>query len=396
MNQVQDGHRQDIPEASPNAIDIALVLAKRKRLVLGLPVLVGTVTFVTTLLLPATYTSTARIMPPQQAQSNVALFLAQAGVASPITADLLGVRNPSELFIAMLKSRTIADQLIKRFDLLAEFEVRYAADAQRRLERSRTISAGKEGIITVEVHGPNPKRAADLANAHIEELEKLTLDLAVTEASQRRLLYEKHLKKIRDDLSNAEAALRNFQESSGLIKPQDQAGLTVLASSALRAQITAKQVQISTMQAFATPGNPELKRAQQELAALRAELALINNPSNQAPGDLVVPIGRVPEQTLEYIKRARDVKYYETLLEIVARQYESARIDEARNATLIQVLDKAAVPEKRSGPRRFLITAISVLIALFGAVAIALLLENAGIKQMRTRWHGLFPSRKIT
>jgi uncharacterized protein involved in exopolysaccharide biosynthesis len=296
----------------------------------------------------------------------------------------------------MLKSRTIADQLIKRFDLLAEFEVRYAADAQRRLERSRTISAGKEGIITVEVHGPNPKRAADLANAHIEELEKLTLDLAVTEASQRRLLYEKHLKKIRDDLSNAEAALRNFQESSGLIKPQDQAGLTVLASSALRAQITAKQVQISTMQAFATPGNPELKRAQQELAALRAELALINNQSNQAPGDLVVPIGREPEQTLEYIKRARDVKYYETLLEIVARQYESARIDEARNATLIQVLDKAAVPEKRSGPRRFLITAISVLIALFGAVAIALLLENAGIKQMRTRWHGLFPSRKIT
>jgi tyrosine-protein kinase Etk/Wzc len=396
MNQVQDGHRQDIPEASPNAIDIALVLAKRKRLVLGLPVLVGTVTFVATLLLPATYTSTVRIMPPQQAQSNAVLFLAQAGVASPITADLLGVRNPSDLFIAMLKSRTIADQLIKRFDLLAEFEVRYAADAQKLLERSRTISAGKEGIITVEVHRPNPKRAADLANAHIEELEKLTLDLAVTEASQRRLFYEKHLKKVRDDLSKAEAALKTFQESSGLIKPQDQAGLTVLASSALRAQITAKQVQISTMQSFATASNPELNRAQQELAALKAELARIDNQPSQVPGDLIVPIGRVPEQTLEYIKRARDVKYYETLLEILARQYESARIDEARNATLIQVLDKAMVPEKPSGPRRSLITAISVLTALFCAGAIALLLENAAITQMRTRWRGFFGPRQST
>jgi uncharacterized protein involved in exopolysaccharide biosynthesis len=148
--------------------------------------------------------------------------------------------------------------------------------------------------------------------------------------------------------------------------------LSIAASAALRAQIAAKEIQLSAMRTFATDSNPDMRRALQELAGLRKELAKIEKDSPSGKGDALVTFGKAPEVGLEYVRKYREMKYYETLYEVLAKQYEIARIDESKDATLIQVLDSAVVPERKSRPKRVLIVLVTVFISGFVAAAWAL------------------------
>jgi capsule polysaccharide export protein KpsE/RkpR len=300
----------------------------------------------------------------------------------------------------MLRSRTVADAIIERFELKRLYGKELLDDARRKLDTQREISTARDGVITIRVDDHDAIRAAAMANAHADELEKLTMDLAVSEASQRRLFFEKQLKKAKDDLSVAEVSLKKFQEDSGLIKPSDQAGMTVLASASLRAQITAKEVQLAAMQSFGTTQNPDIIRTQQEVAALRSQLARIEKEPRQSPGDLIVPIGRVPETSLEFVQKYREVKYQEALFELLAKQYELARIDEAKNATLIQLFDRAIPPDRKSRPNRTLL----VLLAAFAALLVMVMwvfgrelgggTQRAGGSKVDQLWSHLFANRK--
>jgi len=271
----------------------------------------------------------------------------------------------------MLRSRTIADRLVERFDLGRVYGLTLLDDARKELSSNSKITASRDGLITIEVEDIDPKRAADLANAYVEALRGMTIDLAVSEAAQRRLFFEGQLRKSKDDLTLAEVELRRFTEDSGLVNPQGQISLSVAAAAGLRAQIAAKEIQLAAMRTFATEGNPDLKRALQELNGLRAELAKMEKDSTAGKGDVLVPFRKAPGIGLEYVRRYRDMKYYETLYEVLAKQYEIARIDEAKDATLIQVLDKAIQPERKSRPRRALIVILTVLISLIISVAVA-------------------------
>src|SRR5258706_7377954 len=205
-------------------------------------------------------------------------------------------------------------------------------DARRELARNTSIVAGREGIINIEVDDKDPKRAADMATAYVEELRNQTLNLAVGEASQRRLFFEGQLKKARNDLTLAEMELKKFSESAGLMNPQGQLSLTVAAAASLRAQITAKEIQLAAMRSFATESNPDMKRIMQEVLGLRSELAKLEKDPTITKGDVMMPFGKAPGVALEYGRRFRDMKYHETLFEVLARQYEIARIDEAKDA----------------------------------------------------------------
>ena len=229
-----------------------LVLARNRKLVLGVPVGVGILTLVALFLYPSWYTATAKIMPPQQSQSNAVAILGQLGAITGGAGQALGLKNPSDVYVAILKSRSVADSLIERFDLKKVYDEDYLVEARKELASNSSISAGREGIITIEVDDRDPKRAADLANAYVEELRSLTVNLAVSEASQRRLFFEGQLKKAKGDLANAEVDLKKFTQDSGLVNPQGQIGLSVAAAAALRAQITAKEIQLSAMRTFAT------------------------------------------------------------------------------------------------------------------------------------------------
>ncbi len=353
-------------------LDVLIVLAKHKRMVVGMPAVITVITALILLVVPNVYTATARIMPPQQNQSMAAAALAAAtgfagGLASPI-GGLIGLKNPNDLYVAILRSDTIADHMIKRFSLRELYNVETFVDARKALDRASNITSGKDGLIVIDVDNEDPKRAADMANAYVEELDRLTQNLAVTDASQRRLFFERELKDVRESLASAETRLQNTQEKTGLIQPEGQSRAIFEAFADLRARVAAKEIELAAMRSFATANNPAYLRGREELKGLHAQLSkLERSQPNEGQGNILVPTTRVPEAGLEYLRRVRDVKYQETLFELLSKQYELAKIDEAKDAALIQVVDTATPPDRKSKPKRTVIllltTAAAVLIA---------------------------------
>ena len=359
-------------EEEISLLDLAIVLAKHKKMVLGFPLAVAVLAIAIALLLPSIYTATTKILPPQQGQSAASAMMAQLGSLAGLAGGAAGIKNPADLYVGMLKSRTVADNLIKRFDLNAVFESKFQSNTRKALEAKTAITAGKDGIITIEFDDKDPKRAADIANAYVEELFNLSKTLAVTEAAQRRLFFEKQLEQTRDNLVKAEVSAREAMSQGGLVKVDDQGRALVETTARLRAQATVKEVQIGAMRSFATEQNPQMLAAEQELQVLKNELAKIEGTANNK-GDSV---SNDASQGMKNLGLLRDVKYYETVYELMAKQYEMAKIDEAKDPSLIQVVDKAVVPDRKSKPKRSLIVLLSALAAGFAAVLWAFVKEG--------------------
>ena len=356
-------------------LDLLIVLAKHKQLVLGLPFVVAVLAAGISLVLPVSYTGTTKIVPPLQNQSSGAsALLAQlgGGALAGLAGTVAGIRSPNEVFIGMLKSRTVADNLIQRFDLMRIYEAKYLSRARKTLEGLTTIISGKDAIITIEVEDEDPKRAADLANAYVDELFKLTKVLAVTEASQRRLFFERQFEQARDNLAKAEAAARQALEKGGLVQVEGQGRAIVETTARLRGQITVKEVQIGAMRSFATDRNPDLQLAQKELEALKHELARIEGAS----GSKVENQRGNSSHGIDSLGLLRNVKYYETIYELLAKQYELAKIDEAKDSAVVQVMDKAIEPDRRTKPWRSLIVLVSAFAAFFVGVLWAFVREG--------------------
>lgn len=352
-------------------LDLLIVLAKHKKLILGLPFLFAVVVAGLTLLATNIFTATTKILPPQQSQSATSALLAQfAGLAGLAGGAAAGLKNPNDIYVAMLKSRTVADNLVQRFDLMKLYEAKYLSRARTALEGVTKITAGKDGIITIEVDDKDPQRAADMANAYVDELLKLTQVLAVSEASQRRLFFERQFLQARDNLAKAEVAARQGLQRGGLVKVDDQGRAMVEVTARLRGQITVKEVQIGAMRAFATAQNPSLNLAQQELESLKRELAKIEGTGG-AKSATSTPSG----QGMDNLRLLRDVKYYEVIFELLAKQYELAKLDEAKESSVIQVMDKAIVPDYKSKPTRWKIVVVSTLVALLAVILWVLVRE---------------------
>jgi tyrosine-protein kinase Etk/Wzc len=294
----------------------------------------------------------------------VASMLGQFGAISGLGVRDLGLKNPSDLFVAMLKNRAVEDQLVDRFDLRKGYGAKTYLDARKKLEGRTQIVAGDEGLITISVTDRDPKRAADLANGYVDALHSLNEHLAITEAAQRRLFYQQKLDAEREDMSRAELALQQVQEKSGLIQPDAQGKAIVDAVANTRAQVAIQEVRIRAMRTYATASNPDLERAEQELAGMRAELAKLERNTDQlGNGNLEVPTRRLPELELNYLRALRDVKYHESVYDFLSKQLEAARIDEAKDAAVVQAVDQAVEPEKKSSPHRLLIVLVSTGVA---------------------------------
>ena len=381
-----------------DVIEILLVLAREKKRILQITVAAALLATIVAFLLPKMYTATTTILPPQQKQSSLTSMLGQIGALAGLGGSDLGLKNPADLFVAMLNSRTIEDNLINRFDLRKVYRAKRYQDARNDLESHSKIGASDEGLISVSVTDRDPRRAAEIANAFVEELYSLSQNLAITEAAQRRRFYEQQINAESEELSRAELALKQVQEKTGLVQPDAQ-GKAIIASVAdMRAQVAIHEVQLQAMRSYATPNNPDLKRAETELAGLRGQLAkLERNPGALGNGNIGIPTRQLPEVESEYVRRLRDLKYHEALYEFLGKQLEAARIDEANDALTVQVLDKAIEPEKKSSPRRMLIVLASTFAAFLLSCLGVLLVEALRRKQQdpneRTRlallWHSL-------
>ena len=350
-------------------LDLLIVLAERKRVILGVTVAFAIVSIIVSLLLPVRYTATVLLLPPQQGSSvgsALASQLGNLGGMAALAGGSLGLKNPNDQFVAMLKSRTVEDAMVQRYGLMQEYHKRYLSEARKEFEDYATVDGGsKDGLIHISVEDREPRRAADLANGYVDQFRDLSQHLAITEASQRRLFFEQELEKAKDNLANAEEGLKETEQKTGLIQLDSQARALIESAAALRAQITTKEVQIQGMQTFATGENAQLVQAQQELDSMRAQLAKLGG-SEESPGSgIIPPKGQMTQAGMEYVRKLRDVKYYETIFDILARQFEIAKLDEAKEGALIQVVDPAIVPDKRSFPNRVLIVIVATLLGFF-------------------------------
>ena len=358
-----------------NLMDLVLVLAKHNRFIIKLTASVAVLAVIYALLQPNIYTAKTVILPPQQGASTASMLLGQLGGLAGLAGGAAGIKSPNDLHIGMLKSRTVADKMIARFKLQQKYEAKTLEATRKALAGATVIASGKDGFITIEYSDEDPKFAASVANAYVEELDKLNNTLAVTEASRKRLFFETQLKMTRDNLAAAEVGFKQTQERTGLIQPEAQGQAIIMAASNLRAQVTAAEVKLQSMGSFATPQNPDYQKLQQNLTSLRAQLVKAERNGVQGRGDIMVPTGKLPETGLEYIRKMRDLKYQETLFELLSKQFEIAKIDEAKEAALIQVVDKALVPEQKSKPKRALIVILATLMAFFLSVLLAFVRE---------------------
>ena len=358
-------------------LDLAIEIAERKWLVIKTTGICAALAIVISMLLPIRYTATVTLLPPQQNSSMSSALLAQMGNLGGMAAlagGSLGLKSPNEMFVSMFKSRTVEDAMVQKFHLMEVYHGKYLSDTCKAFESRSTVDgSGKDGLIRVSVVDPDPRRAAELANGYVEQFRSLSESLAITEASQRRLFFERQLQQAKDNLAGSEEALKRTQQSTGLIQLDSQSRALIESAAALRAEISEREVQIQGMQSFATSENAQLQQAQQELSNLRAQLAKLGGSEDAVEGGLLVPKGKVPEASLQYIRAYRDVKYNETIFEILARQFEAAKLDEAKQGALVQIVDPAILPDRRSSPKRALIvlgaTAFGFLLGIFLSLA---------------------------
>jgi len=368
-----------------NLLDYLIILLKRKWLILGgtfgFVLLTGIIVFN----LPSKYESIAQFLPPQQASSALAsAMLSQMGSGiSALAGGLLGGGTPGDLYVGLLTSRTALDKIIDRFDLMKRYRTWknrilpfYREDCRKILTDDVMTAAvdAKSGIVSVTIDEIDPKIAADMANAFVEEMKTLSKGMAISEAAQRRLFYEEQLKDTKVGLARAEDEMRNFQEKTGALQPDDQAKAVLEGDAALRAQIAATEVQIKLVRTYSTSNNPDLQKLEETLRALNAQRYKLEEKGVNGH-DPLMPTGRMPAVGLEYMRKLRDVKFNESLYELLVKLFESAKMEEARDAAIIQVIDKAVVPTKSVKPRRFVIIVLSVFFGFFLSVIGAFLYE---------------------
>jgi uncharacterized protein involved in exopolysaccharide biosynthesis len=362
-----------------NLIDVLTQLANRKWLiakVTGIAMLIGVfLCFV----LPVRYTATTKIMPPQQTQSAASMMMNQlassgTGSLAAMAGGGLSLKNPSDIYVGLLNSRPIADSIIQKFNLEKVYHAKDMTKAREKLAGYTGVASDKSGFITVSVTDIDKKRVAEIANSYTDELRILTKSIAVTEASQRRLFYEEQLKQAKDSLIAAELAFEQVQQQKGLVQLDAQAKAMIESLTALRAQVAAKQVEVQARRSYSTEQNPDVQLAERELASLQAEEARLEQ-SNHAPGIAGLGLGNVPAAGLEYLRAAHELQYQQALFDMLMKQYDAAKLDESKDAAIIQVMEPAIEPDRKSAPKRLTILLISAFLGFFSGCVIAMFLD---------------------
>lgn len=325
-----------------------LELARSWRLICGGTLVATLVAAGISMILPPTYTSRTVLLPPQPATGLLSSQLGALSTLAPLAGGAAGFKSPVDQYIGLLHSRTIADRLIEKLQLADYYGAKTREDARTTLATNTEISVGrKDGLLTIEVTDRDPKRAADIANNYIIELRKLSGSLAITEAQQRRTFFESQLEAVRVRLISAQRTLEKSGFSQGTLRAEPKAAAEQYAS--LQAQVQASEVRLQMLKTSLSDRAPEVIAQSSQLTSLRSRLRELEQSLKGNPGDD------------DYLTAYREFKYQETLFDLFARQFELAKADESREGTLIQVIDAAEVPERRTTPKRGRIVVMSAL-----------------------------------
>ncbi|HEX4235583.1 MAG TPA: Wzz/FepE/Etk N-terminal domain-containing protein [Caldimonas sp.] len=402
LQALYDTEDDDVPAVS--LTELLTWLGERKKTIAGVTGAVALVSLVVALLLPPIYTARASFLAPvSQQQGGSAAALASLGALSGLGGIAgLSSKTPDDLYVALLKSDSVLRGLDSRFELRKHYDVD-TFETLRKVFPSyvRVTSDKKSGVIAVEVDDKDPKFAADLANAHEAEVTQLLGRLAVSDAQLRRVFFEKRLQETKENLIKAELSLKVVQEKSGVIVLDKQAEALITGAALLRAQIAEREVQLRVLRTSATEQNPAVIRLSSELGGLRAELARMESAQGGAPGSAVdMPVGKIPEASIDYVRARRELKLQEALLEGMVRQYEIAKLDEAKEGPPLQRVDIAQLPDHKSKPSRTLIVLASTITALLAASAWVVLRRYLALQRARdpvaaAAWRGMLRAWRV-
>jgi uncharacterized protein involved in exopolysaccharide biosynthesis len=291
-------------------------------------------------------------------------------------------RNINETIVSMMKVRAVEDAVIRQFGLQSEYRKNGLAETREVLENhTNIIGAAKDGLIRLSFTDHDASRSAEIANGYVEQFTSLSQDLAITEASRRRVLFENQLQRSKADLESAEDALKKTPLSTRAVKLDRQLLDGMDSAARLRAKIVTKEIQIEAMRWYAREDDPALNHVQTQLDGMRGQFKTLVGSEGETRDDLTPARGTAPQAALEYARRVRDVKYDAATLEAVAKQLELAKLDEARGGAFIQVLDAAVAPEKESYPHRAFIVGGGLAAGFTLGIMLALL--QGGLLRMQ-------------
>ena len=365
---------------SPQTDEVTLfdywqVISKRKWGIIALCAVMTVGTLVVSLFLPKIYESTATLLPQLESNNGVGLGALFASGAASSAAQSLGISlpgspaTPTDVFTAMLKSRIMADDIIRRFDLMEQYETKTMHDARGSLEGATRIVVTKEKVIKVAVEDRDPQLASDIANFYVSNLDRLNQTLSVSKARENRKFIEQRVAETQTALVKVEDALKEFQTQNRTVAIEAQSKAMIEATAMIQAQIMAQEVQLQVMGSYLSSNNPEIARVQSSISELRKQLQIMETGKSgkeRLPGDRLRPaITSVPTLALEYGRLARDLKVQETLYALLISQYEQAKLTEARDTPTVQVLDPAIPAERKSRPKILLNVLIAGILSLF-------------------------------
>ena len=341
------------------SLDPLALLFGRWRLLVAAPLIGAAFAVGLSYLATPLYTARTVFVPPQQQQSSAASALASLGALSGLAGSMGSLKTTADQYVSLLQSVNISDRLIEQFKLQDVYGLERRTETRRMLEKRVRVSLGKkDGLITVEVDDAEPARAAELANRHVAELRRLSTELSLTETQQRRAFFETELKRTQAGLTAAQGKLQGSGFNAGAIKAEPKAAAEAYAK--LKADATAAEVKLRTLRSQLTESAPEVQMMSAQAGALASELQKLERAVSSS-GDA------------DYLGHYREFKYQETLFELLSKQFELARLDEAREGALIQVVDAATPPEMKSWPRRSFFAATGAGIAALLAIGLALL-----------------------
>jgi capsule polysaccharide export protein KpsE/RkpR len=332
--------------------------------------------------IPNRFESTTRLMPPDQMGSGLTMLASAAGAGSALgsssasaAGDLLGLKNSGELFVGVLQSRTVQDDIINKFDLRKIYGDRYWEDARMDLGKKTDISLDrKSGIISIQVTDKNPKRAAAMAQEYVEELNLVVTQLNTSSAHRERVFLEDRLARIKQDLESTEKDFSEFKSKNTAIDIQEQGKAMIEEGAVVQGQLIAAQTELQSLRQIYADGNVRVRTMEARINELRRQLDKIggkfdtpvdSNGQNDQP--LYPSIRQLPLLGVNYADLYRNTKVQEAIFETLTKEYELAKVEEAKETPSVKVIDPANVPEKKSYPHRFLIVLTGVFFAfLFG------------------------------
>lgn len=347
-------------EEEIDLVEVILLLLANKRFIIKATFYTFLLSIVISLLLPNIYKSSAKILPPQ---SLSALPPQLSSAISDIPITIPGKTDYSALYSQLVKTNDVIDYAIEKNNLREVYKTKDKEETREKVLDNIIVETDKKsGIITISYLSKDPELSYKVVVSLLEGLKRLNDRLAITQASQKRLFYEQQLNNAKEALIRSEEELRRFQLKTGSIKIDEELKGVVEEISTIRARISANEVKLKVLQSYATPQNPEYKALLDETNALKEQLSKLQSrlPSDD---DALLSTSKASRYGIEYIRKMREFKYNESLYEILLKQYEFAKLEEAKDPTIIQIIENPEIPLKKFKPKRRYIVVISTFVA---------------------------------